>query len=311
MAQPRRRVGKIAPGASYSVEVIGGRRPGPSDLYHALLQMRWWKALGLIVAVYLALNALFAAAYVSTGGVANAEPGSVLDAFFFSVQTFGTIGYGGMAPISRAANAVVTLESVTSLVTTALATGLIFVRFSLTKGRIVFGEKIAIGPMDGVPTLMIRLGNDRSNQIYDAQMRLTLMLTGITAEGVTWYRSSELALVRDRASALASSWSVLHRIDEKSPLFGATPDSLRAAEAEITISVSGVDDTSMQTIHARHVYEAAAIAWGARLADVLSDTPEGNLILDLRRFHDVVPTEPLAGFPYPAAAPAPSARREG
>ena len=291
---------RVQTNLSYAIELVGARRAELSDLYHWLLRISWWKALLVIAAVYLALNVLFALLYLLTGGVANAEPGSFADAFFFSVQTFGTIGYGAMHPASAAANVIVVVESLVSLMTTALATGLIFVRFSLVKARIVFGEKAAIGPMDGVPTLMIRLGNDRSNQIYDAQMRASLMLTGFTKEGVKWYRSADLKLVRDRASGLARSWSMLHRIEADSPLRDLSPQSLQEQEAEITISVSGVDDTSMQAVHARHVYEHFSIVWGARLADVLSDTPEGNLVIDLRRFHELVPTEPIPGFPYPA-----------
>lgn len=293
---------KIQPNLSYSIEILGARRPGLPDAYHALLRMKWWTALAVIVTGYLLLNVAFAAVYVTLGGIENARPGSFADAFFFSVQTFGTIGYGAMYPKSAAANGVVVAESITGMIATALATGLIFVRFSLTKARMLFSKRVAIGPMDGVPTLMIRLGNDRSNQIYDAQMRLALSMTTKTKEGTTMYRSFDLPLVRDRAAALARSWNILHRIDASSPLAAHTPASLLAADAELNLSVSGVDDTSMQTVHARHVYEATSIVWGARLADLLSETPEGNLILDLRRFHELVPTEPTESFPYRAAA---------
>ena len=289
---------KIQPNLSYSIEILGARPAGFSDIYHALLRMKWWSALLVIATVYLLVNVLFGAIYFGIGGIENARDRSFVDAFFFSVHTFGTIGYGNMYPSSPAANAVVVAESITGLIATALATGLIFVRFSLTKARMVFGKQVAIGPMDGVPTLMIRLGNDRANQIFDAHMRLTLSMTTTTKEGTRFYRSVDLPLVRDRAAALARSWNVLHRIDASSPLAGHTPASLKDADAEINISVSGVDDTSMQLIHARHLYEATSIAWGARLADVLSETPEGNLVLDLRRFHDLVPTEPIEAFPY-------------
>jgi inward rectifier potassium channel len=146
---------------------------------------------------------------------------------------------------------------------------------------------------------MIRLGNDRNNQIYDAQMRLVLMRTTTTAEGEKIYRSVDLPLVRDRATALARSWNIHHRIDDSSPLKGETPESLKAAEAEITVTVSGVDDTSMQSVHARFIYEHFSIEWGARLADVLADLPDGNLLLDLRRFHELVATQPTPSFPYP------------
>ncbi len=288
------------PGAvSYTIRVVGVRQPGPRDAYHALLRMSWWGVIAVISVVFIVLNALFAVLYLVFGGVANARPDSFLDAFFFSVQTMGTIGYGAMFPASRAANTIVVVESIVGLLVTALATGLVFVRFSLTRPRMVFGRNAAIGPMDGKPTLMIRLGNDRSNQIYDAQMRLILTTTTRTTEGVPFYRTADLKLVRDRAPALARSWTILHQVDAQSPLHGQTPESLASVDAELLLTVSGVDDTSLQAVHARWTYEHPSIVWGARLADILSETPEGDVLLDLQRFHELTPTAPTESFPWP------------
>src|SRR5216683_7891866 len=288
------------PGAvSYTIRVVGVRQPGPRDAYHALLRMSWWGVIAVISVVFIVLNALFAALYLALGGVANAHPGSFLDAFFFSVQTMGTIGYGAMFPASRAANTIVVVESIVGLLVTALATGLVFVRFSLTRPRVVFGRYAAIGPMDGTPTLMIRLGNDRSNQIFDAQMRLMLMTTNRSPEGEVSYRTTDLALMRDRLPALARSWTILHRLDERSPLHGQTPESLARVDAEILVAVSGIDDTSLQSVNARWTYEHTRIVWGARLADILSETPEGDLLVDLTRFHELAATSPSENFPWP------------
>jgi len=287
---------------SYSIRVIGARPAGLRDAYHALLRMSWWRVIAVIAAVFIALNAIFAALYVAVGGIANARPGSFLDAFFFSVQTMGTIGYGAMYPASSAANAIMVLETIVGLLVTALATGLVFVRFSLTRARMVFARYAAIGPMDGVPTLMVRLGNDRNNQIYDAHLRLVLTITTRTAEGVPFYRASDLTLVRAHAPALARSWNILHRIDQHSPLYGQTPESLASVDAEILVSVSGVDDTSLQSVHARWNYEHRSIIWGCRLADILSETPEGDVLLDLRCFHELMPTAPTENFPWPKPA---------
>ncbi len=135
----------------YEIRVVGGPAPGLRDAYHALLRVPWWAALTAIVGSYLALNALFAGVYLAVGGVANVAPGSFVDAFFFSVQTMGTIGYGAMYPATRLSNAVVVAESVTGLLFTALATGLVFVRFSQRRARVAFSEQVAIGPIDGVP----------------------------------------------------------------------------------------------------------------------------------------------------------------
>jgi inward rectifier potassium channel len=292
---------EVIQGQGYDIHVIGGSRRFGRDWYHAFLRAPWWAALATIVGGYLALNALFASVYLLVGGVANAAPGSFADAFFFSVETMGTIGYGTLYPASRAANLVMSVESVTGLVVIAMSTGLVFARFSQTRARVAFSARAAIAPIDGVPTLMMRIGNERRrNNIVDAQFRLSLMRTTRTAEGVTIYRTVDLALVRSWAPALARSWMVLHRIEPGSPLHGETPESLVAGEAELTLAVSGIDDTSLQAVHARHTWIAPDLVFGARLADVTSDGDDGVFLIDLRRFHDLVPSEPAPGFPYPA-----------
>jgi inward rectifier potassium channel len=291
----------------YEVRVLGVPRARLHDIYHALLRVRWWAALAVIVGGWLVLNLLFAVLYLVTGGIASAGAGSFLDAFFFSVQTMGTIGYGAMYPTTRAANLVMSVESVTSLVVTALATGLVFVRFSQIRARVLFCRRVAVGPIDGVPTVMLRVSNERRGAIIDARFRLSVARTTRTEEGVIIYRSVDLALVRDRAAALSRSWMILHRIVPGSPLAGETPESLAAADAELLLSLTGFDDTALQPVHARYTWFANQVVFGARLADVL--TEEGQrLTLDLTKFHDLSPTEPTESFPYPARGSASSAK---
>lgn len=272
----------------YEVHVVGGAAPGWRDAYHGLLKVPWWAASGLVTLAYLLLNAVFAGLYVLTGGLANAQDGSFLDAFFFSVQTMGTIGYGAVYPASRAANGLVVVESVVGLAFTALATGLVFVRFSLQRPRILFSQKACLGPMDGVPTLMLRVGNERRSRIVEAQFRLTLTRTTKTAEGVTVYRTVDLPLIRDRATALSRAWNVMHAVGPGSALLGETAETLARSDAELTLSVAGIDDTSMQQVHATYTWMASDVLFGHRLADIVTETPEGNMLIDLRRFHDVV-----------------------
>jgi inward rectifier potassium channel len=283
------------------VRVIGAPSERFRDLYHRFLRASWATALVSLVVWFLVLNAVFAAIYDVVGGLQNARPGSFSDAFFFSVQTMATIGYGGIHPVTRVANVVVVAEAVLGLLFTAVSTGLVFAKFSVSNARIVFSDKAVITPMDGVPTLMFRLGNERSNQIVEAQLRITLIRTEKTKEGVTFYRMYDLKLTRDRTQAFSRSWSALHLIDEESPLYGATPASLERAEAELLCGVVGIDDTSLQPVHARHTYEARDVIFGVRHADILSEEADGTITLDLRRFHEVVPTQPTEIFPYPAA----------
>jgi inward rectifier potassium channel len=289
---------EVVRGDGYETRIVGAPAAGLRDLYHWLLRVPWWGAFAAVTAAYLALNGLFALVYLAVGGLGGATPGSFLDAFFFSVETMGTIGYGSIYPATRAANLVMVVESITGLVFVALATGLVFVRFSLTRARVVFSARVAIGPYDGVPTVMIRIGNERHGRIVDAGFRLSITRTARTDDEPVAYRTVDLALVRSRAPALSRSWTLLHRILEGSPLLGETPESLAAQDAELTLAVTGTDETSLQPVHAQHTWGHARVLWGTRLADVLSETPDGNVVLDLRRFHDVTPTAPIPGFPY-------------
>lgn len=281
----------------YEIRVVGAPRTPLRDFYHALLQLSWPMTMGFIAVGYSTVNLLFALAYYATGGVQGARPGSLADAFYFSVETMGTIGYGSMYPATDAANVMMVIESTVSLVLTALATGLVFARFSRPTARLIFSRCLALSPMNGVPTLSFRIGNARRNRIVEAQIRLMFVRTERTLEGKDFYRTTDLKLVRERLQ-LARSWNVLHIVDEKSPFFGTTPAELEADGVEVLVTVTGLDDTWMQTVHATHRYAASQIAWGHRLADVLSE--EGTVMtLDLTKFHELEATEPLPTFPYP------------
>jgi inward rectifier potassium channel len=283
------------------VTVIGAPHQRFRDVYYLFLRISWWWAIAWIVGIYLALNAVFAAVYLALGGVVNVRPHSFWDAFCFSVQTMGTIGYGSMYPTSVAANVVMVAESVVSLLVTALATGLVFAKFSRSGARVAFSKHAVIGPMDGVPTLMVRVGNERGNSILEATIRVALIRTERIKEGTVFYRLIDLKLTRDRSPAMARSWTVMHPIDAESPLHGMTPESAAKDEVEVLANVVGTDDTSLQPVHARRTYTDKEILWGARHADVLSEDKEGRLILDVREFHNVTPTAPIDGFPYPRA----------
>jgi inward rectifier potassium channel len=292
----------IAPGADYGIRVVGDRNAPLRDFYHALLRRPWWVTIAVISGSFLVANAVFAGAYLITGGIAHAARLSFLDAFFFSVQTMGTIGYGALYPESRLANVLVVAESITGLTITALATGLVFAKFSRSTARLAFTREAVISPVNGVPTLMFRLGNQRGNRIVDAQIRAVIIIKERTAEGRTFYPMIDLKLTRQRALSLSRSWSVMHIIDRTSPLYGKTPETLVSDEAEITVMVVGLDDITMQPIHASHIYFASQVLWGARHADILSESADGNLMLDLNKFQDTEPTQATPEFPYPPAA---------
>ncbi|HEY2511284.1 MAG TPA: ion channel [Polyangiaceae bacterium] len=290
---------------SYEIRVVGARRVIFGDWYHSLLRIPWSATIGVISGAVLLINAIFAVLYQHVGGVANARPDSFLDAFYFSAQTMGTIGYGAMYPQSNGANAVMVAESVVSLIVTALATGLVFAKFARPLGRVAFSRYAVVATMDGVPTLMIRVGNERGNTIVEATVHVTLTRTVRTMEGTTFYKLIDLKLTRDRSPAVARSWTILHAIEGDSPILGLTPEKCTMEDVEIMVTLAGTDDTSYQPVHARHEYEHQDILWGYRHADVLSETPDGNITLDVRRFHEVVRNQPTEAFPYPRASDGP------
>jgi inward rectifier potassium channel len=296
----RRRPTRVTqPGADYEIHVVGEPTTPMRDLYYGVLRLPWWKTIAGISSLFVIVNALFALAYLATGGIAHARPGSFADAFFFSVETMGTIGYGALYPESTGANVVMVVESITSLTLVALVTGLVFAKFSRSTARLVFSRRAVISPVGGVPALMFRIGNQRGNQIIDARIRVVMIRTEKMPEGDTFYRMIDMRLQRERALSLSRSWSVMHPIDRDSPFYGQTPESILAQEVELQILVVGLDDILMQTVHAQHRYYAHQISWGARLVDVLTETDAGNLLLDLTKFHEVEPSRPVDGFPYP------------
>jgi inward rectifier potassium channel len=284
--------------------VVGARRvPFLRDVYHVFLRVTWPRALGGVVGAFLAINCVYGVIYMVVGGVTNARPGSFFDAFVFSVQTMATIGYGNMSPETVPAHLLVVTEAVCGLLFTAVTTGLVFAKFTLSPAMIAFARSVTISPMNGVPTLAVRLGNERGNFIVEAHVRVSLIRTEHTAEGVLWYRMIDIPLARDRTPAMTRSWNILHVIDEKSPLFGATPESIAKDEVELIVSIMGVDETSMQPVHARKRYFDKDIMFGARHADMVSMAPDGKrIVVDVHKFHDVVATEASPDFPFPRSA---------
>jgi inward rectifier potassium channel len=288
-----------APGADYQIRIMGDQRAPLRDFYHGLLRHSWGVTIAVIAGAFLVVNAVFAVGFVLTGGIAGAREGSFVDAFFFSAQTMGTIGYGALYPQSVAANVLVVGEAIAGLTLTALATGLVFSKFSRSTARMAFTREAVISLLNGVPTLMFRVSNERGNQIVDAQIRVVLSRTEHTAEGATFYRMHDLKLARDRALSLSRSWTVFHPIDGDSPMRGLTPEKAVEQEVELGVLVVGLDDTTMQTVHASHRYFSRHVLWGHRHADIISETEDGNLLMDLGKFHELEPTVPTAEFPYP------------
>jgi inward rectifier potassium channel len=271
------------------IHVIGGQTGGFRDFYHAVLTIPWWGFFVGLTCVYLAANLVFATLYwLDPGGVANTRPGSFLDAFFFSVETISTIGYGVMTPKSLYANIVMTGEAFTGLGMVAVATGVIFSRVSRPTARVVFSRVAVVTTFDGEPALIFRAANQRGNQILEAEAAVDLLTQVDTKDGHTIRRFQKLELVRSRHPMFALTWTLIHLIDEASPLYGASAESLLAQGAEMMVSLSGVDEIFAQRIYARYSYLPDEIIWNRRLADVLSTNEQGQRVLNYHNFHKLM-----------------------
>ena len=259
------------------------------DLYHVLVSSSWPRLLTLLATVFVGANVFFALAYrLDPTGLENARPGSFADAFFFSVQTMGTIGYGKIAPATLYTNALVTVEVFVGLVSLAMVTGLTFAKFSRPTARVVFSRRAVVAPYNGVPSLMFRMANARGNGIVEAQVHVVFALNEVTREGVQMRRFYDLELARRQSALFALSWTAIHPLTEASPLRGVDRAALEAAEAEIVVSLLGLDETFSQTVHARHRYAAGDIVWDARFVDILVRGADGRQSVDYAHFHDVV-----------------------
>ena len=257
------------------------------DLYHHLVTTSWPSLIGLITLAFIVANLLFATGYYFDQGIENARSGSFSDMFFFSVQTMATIGYGKMEPVTLFSNILVSIEALTGLLALALMTGLVFSKFSRPTARVRFTRYVVIAPRDGTLSLMIRMANMRANRIVEANIHVVLARQETTVEGETIRRLYDLAMTRDRSAMFALSWTAVHHIVESSPLFGHTRDSMADSEPEIIVSITGLDETFSQTIHARHTYQLDEIIWGARFGDVLVLHPDGSRSIDYEHFDEV------------------------
>ena len=278
---------RTVPDDDTGIDVVNAPHDVFGDFYHSLLRAPWWVTLVVIAAMVLAVNFVFALIFLWTGGVAGAQQGSFRDAFFFSVQTAGTIGYGAMYPTSTAAHLAVTVESIAGLVVAAVATGLVFSKFSIPQARLEFAREACLYRYDGLPTLAVRLSNTRGNYILEAQVRVTLTRAERTKEGVPFYRMYDLHLFRDRSPALGRSWQVMHPIKPTSPLHGLAEATVRAMDLELIVTVTGIDGTSSQTVHGRHRYLPEALRFGFRYADMLRNKRDGRLELDFAKLHEI------------------------
>lgn len=268
------------------------RHPSFKDFYHSMMTLPWKDFLLWIASAYLLINLCFAVLYTIMGaseleGIAHTGSARFWDCFFFSVQTFATIGYGVIHPVGRMANLLVTLESLSSLLSVGLVTGLMFARFSRPTARVVFSNRALIALHDGIPSLIFRMGNARFNQILEARVSVTVARFEKTAEGESYRTFYDLKLERSVSPIFVLTWTVVHPIDEESPLYGMTQEKMLETETEIVVSVVGIDDTFSQTIYSRYSYTVKEVEWGRKFKDILSRAEDGRVLVNLDGIHEL------------------------
>jgi inward rectifier potassium channel len=264
--------------------------------YSNLVSTTWSRFFLFVAIVYLALNGFFAVGYVlcGSGGLVNTLDTGIyspfLKAFFFSIHTSATIGYGSTVPVGLATNILVALESVVSLLGLAVVTGLVFARFSRPVADILFSQNAVMSWIGNHRAFQFRIINNRNNQIIDLRCRVLVSRFEDNAGGVSVRRYYPLALERDSVVFFPLSWTVVHTIDESSPLYGVTEEELCASGAEFLILLTGMDETFSQVVNARSSYRASEIIWDAKFTDIFVYDPEGRMAgVDMKRFHDTTP----------------------
>ena len=268
------------------------------DPYHFIATMSWPMFFLCLVISELLINSAFALLYIAVpGAVANVPAGSFIDAFFFSIETLATVGYGSMVPASRYGHVVSAVEIICGIVYTALVTGVIFIRFSKPKAKIVYADRPVVANHNGVPTLMIRIANGRTHMLTDASVRLTALVTETTPEGQLFRRMQNLELALARFPLFALTWTLMHKIDDKSPLHGRSEEAMQRDGVRLMLSFEARDPALSVQVHDLKSYPAEAIAFGMRYSDAVSWDDQGRTSADIRRVSLIEPDVAAARSP--------------
>lgn len=279
---------------SFNVRRYGLSRLQSISMFHSMLTISWLRFYSIVVAGYFAVNLLFATAYYLCGPQAlqiSSDyflPHRFVECFFFSIQTFTTIGYGRVAPVGIPANILVSIEALTGLLGFAFATGLSFARFSRPAARIIFSKNAIVAPYRGGRAFEFRTINARKSQLIEVDIKVFLSRLERRGSDVT-RRFHELELERQHVSFFPLNWTVVHPLNSKSPLNDVTPQSLLDSEAEFLILLTGIEETFAQQVHSRSSYKAHEVVFDHRFADMYLKTPDGTLAVDIHRLHEIEP----------------------
>jgi len=266
----------------FEIRKLGASRYDWRNPYHVAVSLSWPQFLLAFVLVECLINLLFGLLYVAQPRcVANLPPGSLLMAFFFSLETFATVGYGVMAPSSLYGHLVSSAEILCGVAFTAIVTGLMFARFSRPRTSLVYADRMVVAQHNGCPTLMLRVGNSSAEPLLEAMARMTALVGGTTTEGKFYLRSVELKLRRARLPIFALSWTLMHAIDESSPLAGFDAEQMTQEVPRIFVSIEGRDAILGTTVLDTRMFSGNAIAFGMRYVDTITFGRNAATLVDL------------------------------
>jgi inward rectifier potassium channel len=269
---------------TYEFRKKGVSRFDIRDPYHFAVAVTWSQFFASLLVLFLLVNLAFATLFwLVPGSVARARPQNFSDAFFFSIETLSTVGYGEMYPATLYGHIVATAGIVCGIAFTAISTGLTFVRFSRPRAKMVFASHPVVATYNGKPTLMVRVGNARVYALLNATARLNVLLSMETAEGQHYRRAQELRLERSHLPVFPLTWTLMHVLDEKSPLYGYDAAKFSAAGAQLFVGLEARDPTLATLVHEIHDYAPEDIRFGTRYADAISTDDDGTPVADLRK----------------------------
>ena len=269
------------------------RRTGWRDLYRTILSLSWPRFALSVLTVYLAINVVFASIYLLGGNcIAEMRSGSFASAFFFSVQTLSTVGFGHLYPANLYGDVVTTIEIVVGMFFTAVVTGLIFVRFSRPKARLLFSRKLVISNYDGRPALQMRVANLHHQPMVEAEFRLMIVRKERIDEDDDARRFHTLKLEFDRLIVFPSALTIRHFIDEQSPLFGVTPKQLELSATRFMTSIVCIDTVIQASVQSQETYLWSDVCFGHRFVEIYTEHQDGRFEMDYGRIHE---TEPAPG----------------
>jgi inward rectifier potassium channel len=287
--QPRQKLARLRLG-TFEFKKLGATRFDLRDPYHLAITLTWPQFLLSLLGFYLFINIIFATLFwLFPGSVGHARAGSFLDAFFFSIETASTVGYGGMYPATLYGHVIASAEIVCGLAFTAILTGLTFVRFSRPRAKLIFAENAVVAMHHDKPTLMVRIGNGRAAVLTDAVARLNVLLSEIGVGGEAFHRAQELRLERAHLPIFPLSWTLMHVLDERSPLHGYDAVRAIAADTQVFVTIEARDPTLCTTVHDLCNYSARKIRFGMRYADAVTSAKDGTPVLDLTRIGALEP----------------------